>query len=570
LSWVPYWVRRSMHEPLDGSKRGFVVAITGHWPDALLELRQGIARLCFMHTTEGTASEPECNREIDLHTTPLGAPAGGGHPRSSGTRDGSLIERYDLGRHLRTVVWWARRVWHATQPVDPRMRSALERRWTELPDHVKTPSQTLGRMGIGCEGTHGVFPKCNFACKPCYHSREANRVRIDGPHTIAQVGEQMAFFHRTRAPHAHAQLIGGEVSLLDPDDHAEALGVMRSHGREPMSFTHGDFEYDYLRRLALGPDGRPRFRRLSFALHIDTTMVGRRGITRTDSEEALDPNRRKCAGMFRRLRKEHGVRFFLAHNMTVTPANVDQIPGVIQRCRSLGFGLFSFQPAAYVGDERRWNADYRALDPDRVWERIEEGAGARLPFHLFQLGDERCNRSAFGFYLGNRWHSVVDDTDPRDLAVRDAFLAYFGGVYWKAPLQLLLPRLIRVTIAHPDVLPLGIGWIRRTLVRIGGPTVLLRQRIVPMTFVMHRFMHAADVKPAWDLLEHGAMSPDPRIRETQERLQACSYGMAHPETGRIVPACVQHAILDPVENLRLSLELPLAGRRPPAGPAASE
>ncbi|PZS06965.1 MAG: radical SAM domain-containing protein, partial [Chloroflexi bacterium] len=225
------------------------------------------------------------------------------------------------------VTSWLCRIERATRPVDPRTRAALERRWADLPDHVKTPGQTLGRAGIGCEGTHGVFPRCNFACKPCYHSREANRVRVDGPHTVARVAEQMAFFHEIRAPHAHAQLIGGEVSLLDADDHAEALLIMRRYGREPMSFTHGDFDYGYLKRIALGRDGRRRFGRLSFAVHIDTTMAGRRGIRRTNSEQSLDPYRRAFAGMFRRLRKEHGVRYFLAHNMTVTPGNVDQIPG---------------------------------------------------------------------------------------------------------------------------------------------------------------------------------------------------------------------------------------------------
>jgi hypothetical protein len=440
------------------------------------------------------------------------------------------------------------------------MRAALERRWAELPGHVKTPSQTLGRMGIGCEGTHGIFPKCNFACKPCYHSRDANRVRIDGPHTIARVAEEMAFFHETKAPYAHAQLIGGEVSLLNPDDHAEALRIMRGYGREPMSFTHGDFDYDYLERVAVGRDGRRRFGRLSFAVHIDTTMVGRRGLSRTEREEALDPYRQQFAGMFRRLWKEHGVRFFLAHNMTVTPANVDQIPAVIRRCHSMGFNMFSFQPAAYVGDERRWTGDYRTLDADRVWRRIEEGAGSRLPYRIFQLGDERCNRSAFGFYLGDRWHSVLDENDPADLAARDAFLSYFGGVHFNAPLRLLLPRLIRVAVAHPRVLPLAIRWLGRTVCRLGGPAVLLRHRVVPMTFVMHRFMHAGDVKPAWELLERGEMSADPTIRETQERLQACSYAMAHPESGRVVPACVQHAVLDPSENLQLSRELPIGPR----------
>jgi MoaA/NifB/PqqE/SkfB family radical SAM enzyme len=452
---------------------------------------------------------------------------------------------------------WLRRIERSTRPVDDRTRAALDRRWAELPDHVKTPAQTLGRAGIGCEGTHGVFPRCNFACKPCYHSKDANAVRIDGPHTVARVGEQMAHLAENRAPHAHAQLIGGEVSLLDPDDHAAALAAMRRHGREPMSFTHGDFDYDYLERLALGSDGRRRFKRLSFAVHIDTTMIGRRGIRRTNDEAALDPHRRAFTAMFKRLRKEHGVRFFLAHNMTVTPANVEQIPGVIQRSRSFGYNLFSFQPAAYVGDERRWNVDYRSLTSERVWEQIERGVGSALPSQLFQIGDERCNRTAFGFYLGDTWHSVLDQDDPTDLEFRDAFLAHCGGVHFNAPLRLLIPRLARLAAGHPHLIPLTLRWLRRTVRRVGGPSVLLRHRVAPMTFVMHRFMHAEDVKPAWELLERGQTSDDPTIKETQERLLACSYAMAHPETGRIVPACVQHSVLDPDENRELKQVLPL-------------
>ena len=64
------------------------------------------------------------------------------------------------------------------------------------------------------------------------------------------------------------------------------------------------------------------------------------------------------------------------------------------------------------------------------------------------------------------------------------------------------------------------------------------------------------------------MSDDPRILETQERLQACFYGMAHPETGEIVPACVQHSVLDPQENLELVTRLPLPRRRLTTTPEA--
>jgi hypothetical protein len=37
--------------------------------------------------------------------------------------------------------------------------------------------------------------------------------------------------------------------------------------------------------------------------------------------------------------------------------------------------------------------------------------------------------------------------------------------------------------------------------------------------------------------------------------------MAHPETGELVPACVQHSVLDPVENVKLRRLLPIVDAR---------
>src|SRR5680860_599893 len=134
----------------------------------------------------------------------------------------------------------------ATRPIHPESRVALDKRWAELPEHVKTDSQLLGRCAVGCEGTHGVFPKCDLTCSPCYHAADANKVRIDGNHTVAGVTEQMEYLRLIRGPRAHAQLIGGEVSLLPAADHAAALLAMRANGREPMSMTHGAVSYTHL------------------------------------------------------------------------------------------------------------------------------------------------------------------------------------------------------------------------------------------------------------------------------------------------------------------------------------
>ena len=281
-----------------------------------------------------------------------------------------------------------------TRPVQPESKMALKRRWEELPDHVKTPAQLLGRAAVGCEGTHGVFPKCNLTCSPCYHSADANKVRIDGAHTLKGVTEQMEYLRRIRGPRGHAQLIGGEVSLLPAEDHAAALLAMRANGREPMSMTHGDFDYQYLLDVVLGPDGRPRFGRVSFAAHFDSLMRGRRGAVRPHNEAELDPFRARFADMFKTLKRTHGVDSYLAHNMTVTSANLDQVTGVANAVLAMPYDMLSFQPAAYLGDDRRWSEGFEEVSIDAVWSRIEAGAGQSLPWQATQFGDPRCNRTA--------------------------------------------------------------------------------------------------------------------------------------------------------------------------------
>ena len=434
---------------------------------------------------------------------------------------------------------------------------ALERRWAELPPHAKHDGQMLGRRTAGCEGTHGVFPRCNLACTPCYHSRAANRVRIDGPHTIGEIDAQMALLRRRRGPGQYAQLIGGEVTLLEPEDHAEALAVMRRHGRKPMSMSHGDFDYEYLERLAIGPDGKPRFKRLSFAGHFDSMMFGRRGIKRARRETDLNESRERFCAMFARLESEHGVKAYLAHNMTVTPRNLDQIAEVVRACRSMGFRMLSFQPAAFVGNRNRWKDDYHELTGDAVWREIERGAGGRLVYRTFQIGDARCNRTAYGAYVGEHYHPLLDDRDPRDLAVRDAFVDTFGGMDFEHAPALLAAKLARVLARKPASLAVGARWAGRFAQR-AGLVPLLRHGARPITFVMHSFMDARVVRPAWEGLQRGELSDEPEVRASQERLEACSYAMAHPESGELVPACVQHSVLDPAENLRLQEVLPLA------------
>jgi len=224
----------------------------------------------------------------------------------------------------------------------------------------------------------------------------------------------------------------------------------------------------------------------------------------------------------------------------------------------MGYSMLSFQPAAFVGDDRRWREGFRDVSPDAVWDAVERGMGARLPHSALQMGHPACNRTAYGFMVGDRWVPFLDDRVAADLKVRDLFLEHMSGVVLGGvPSWVAAGRVLRIAVRHPGAAAAAVGLGRRLLVRAGGPRAVARGPVRPMTFVMHSFMDAADVRPAWDLLRAGVASDDARIREVQERLQSCVYAMAHPESDELVPACVQHSVLDADENLTLRTLLPI-------------
>ena len=288
-------------------------------------------------------------------------------------------------------------------------------------------------------------------------------------------------------------------------------------------------------------------------------MFGRRGIKRVAARgRAATPTARASARCSSACEREHGVTHYLAHNITVTPRNIDQIPQLVRDCRDMGFRMFSFQPAAFIGNEARWKDAYRAFSTDEVWRRIEEGAGARLHYNAEQVGDVRCNRTAHGIYVGDRYETLLDEDDPRDAR---ALARLHRGVRRDGLRRRHAPPARRALRARDRPPPGGPAQRRAVGGRLVAARSAARARIArakpkAVTYVMHAFMDARDVRPAWELLQRGERRRRPEIRATQERLQACSYAMAHPESGTLVPACAQHSVLDPLENLRLQELLP--------------
>lgn len=194
-----------------------------------------------------------------------------------------------------------------------------------------------------------------------------------------------------------------------------------------------------------------------------------------------------------------------------------------------------------------------------MWDEISAGAGRALPWRVLQFGDTRCNRVCWGVFVGDRYVPLLEDDDADDAAARDVVFTVFRGNRLNVPAWLRVVKYLRAIATNPGVVPAALSWVRRFVRRAGGWRAL-RRGVQPVTFVMHSFIDAVDVKPAWDLLQRGEVSDEPRIRAAQERLEACVYTMGRPDSGELVPACVQHSVLDPGENSRLVELLPLRRR----------
>jgi hypothetical protein len=160
-------------------------------------------------------------------------------------------------------------------------------------------------------------------------------------------------------------------------------------------------------------------------------MRGRRGMVRPQNEAELNPYCEQFARMFLHLKCDHGVRSYIAHNMTVTPSNQDQVSQVTRDFSQMTFSMLSFQPAADVGDDRRWREDFAAVTIDTVWRQFEAGVGQSLPWQAVQFGDPRCNRSIVVLRVGTLLVPLLDPNEPADLLIRDRLLGHFGGMIFR-------------------------------------------------------------------------------------------------------------------------------------------
>lgn len=414
--------------------------------------------------------------------------------------------------------WCARRQ-AFIHPVNREKESLLRVRWASLPNELRTANQVSGRHLTHCGFTTGAS-YCSFHCTHCYLPKNANQVPMP---SLAQMKEQIDANRRFQGPGGGLQITGGDVADAyfktgRQDELVEIVRYAVTVGLVPMLMTHGQtlLEHpDFLERLMV--EGGLR----QVAVHVDMTQVGRHGfpIARVGSEADLHPVREAFTRLVLDLRKQTGMPLEFAHNCTVTDRNLEHVPEVLRWFlakpeRTRVWRNISFLPEANTG---RTRISENPVAPERVWEKICEGAGVKLERNAAIFGHPDCNNGAF--LLIARPSGRVISALPRDEKSRALLaeaLAAFGAISTMADDAGTLPfRMAGALARHPS---LALRLVRRALALVLSGELpvefvraLLGGRAQTLNTGTHNFMDAERVANA---------ANDPT---TKSRLDACVF-----------------------------------------------
>ena len=99
------------------------------------------------------------------------------------------------------------------------------------------PGQAIGSYAVGCGATHGVMERCNFGCRACYLSSQANQ---QPPLPFEEVRNQLLQMRDYFGPGGNVQITSGEVTLLPAPELARIIRTAKELELSPMLMTHGD------------------------------------------------------------------------------------------------------------------------------------------------------------------------------------------------------------------------------------------------------------------------------------------------------------------------------------------
>jgi hypothetical protein len=397
-------------------------------------------------------------------------------------------------------------------------RAILGATWAALPEALRGPTQFLGRHYAGCGATIGIMPRCDFACTACYLSEGENRVY---PLPIGELKAQIQTLRRWLGPAGNIQLTDGEITLRSEAELVELIAYARAVGLVPMIMTHGE---TFRREPGLLERLMTKGGLTEVCFHIDTTMRGRRDhYANAVTEEDLNGLRAEFANIIRTVRRRTGLRLEAASTVTVTPLNLEGIPGIVRWFLSNAdaFKMLSFQPIAAVG---RTVPGFESVSPDQLWSRITEGANNPLLLRgEGWLGHPACGRFVQGLAVHRRDAVALEPLYRRDDADEMGFLCglldRIGGISFRLDTRSRAIRRIAHILRRNSgfFFRHGLPYVWRLFHRAGT----LRARY--FCIVSHHFMNPVEIAS----------------RLGAERKSVCVFRV--PIDGRLEPMCAVNA-----------------------------
>ena len=419
-------------------------------------------------------------------------------------------------------------------PIPPETRTVLKNARAKVPEKFRSPTQFLGRQYAGCGATIGLMPGCDLSCQGCYLGEGSEKTR---PSHIDEIKHQFRTLYQWLGPAGNLQLTDGEVTLRREDEIVELIAYAKAMGLVPMLMTNGE---TLKRRPGMLERLMKRGGLSEICFHVDTTMRGRRSSRSHPCCEAdLDGLREEFADMIRCARRSTGLRLEAASTVTVTPGNLDGVPGIIQWFfqNADAFKMVSFQPAAQVG---RTRPDLTGVRADQLWQRISQGAGRQdLRRGEGWLGHPDCSRFVQGLLVrkpGGKpvFHPFYRTDIPEEMRFLSELLDRTGGVSFRLDDKLsAILKAFKIAASHPAflarrALPQALGLLRR--MSEGKPLRLLGQTALGQTDLRY-----------FNIVSHHFMSREQTETTVgRERLQLCIFRV--PIGDKLEPMCAANAL----------------------------
>ena len=456
------------------------------------------------------------------------------------------------------------------------------------PEHPDLDGRARARAGRSCRRTSRRPTRCSAGARPAARARTACSRAATSPAPrattrarptacastattrVTEVDAQMALLRALRGPGQNAQLIGGEVTLLAPDDHAAALQAM--HRPRPQADEHVPRRLRL--RLPRAARARPAHRRAALrppllrrALRLDDVRPPR-DQARARARPSCNPYRaRFCEHVpaARARARRHALPRAQHDGDAAQPR-----PGrrsVIRDCRDMGFRMFSFQPAAFIGNRAAGRTTTARSRPTTCGRRSSAAPARGCTSARCRSATSAATAPPTAPTSATATCRCSTRTTRATGAGSQDFIAAFGGMDFEAPPALLAARLARGFARHPRALPR-----RRRL----GAALRARAPAAPRT-VARAPPAGADVR---DARVHGrarraagvggAAARRALRRPAHPRDPGAPAGVLlrdGPPGGRArsCPPAPSTRVLDPEENLALQRLLPLERTSTAAG-----